>query len=238
MLRLFELHDREKFEVFAYSLGPDDGSEYRQKLMADCDCFRDMQSLTSTQSAQQIYDDGIDILIDLAGYTEYAAPEVFALRPAPLQINYLGYPGTLGADYMDYIITDPVITPPHLAQFITEQCLYLPDCYQINNNQQFLPQEIPTKSALGLPEDGFIFCCFNKSEKIEPNIFATWMRILKQVENSVLWLLDSNPEVQQNLANAAQSLGVASQRLIFAPRVPKPQHLTRHAVADLFLDTH
>ncbi len=125
-----------------------------------------------------------------------------------------------------------------MAQFLTEQCLYLPDSYQINNNQQFLPQQNPTKSALGLPEDAFIFCCFNKSEKIEPEIFAAWMRILRQVENSVLWLLDSHPEAQQNLTSAASALGIAPERLIFAPRVPKREHLTRHVVADLFLDTH
>lgn len=238
MLRLFELHDRDRFAVFAYSLGPDDGSKYRQKLMRDCDCFRDMVNLTPTESAQQIYDDGIDILIDLAGYTEYAAPEIFALRPAPLQVNYLGYPGTLGADYMDYIITDSVITPPHLENFFTEQCLYLPDSYQLNNNQQPLPEETTSKAEWGLPEEAFIFCCFNKSEKIEPDIFAAWMRILKQVDNSVLWLLESNPEAQQNLTTVADSLGIDQQRLIFAPRLPKEEHLTRHAGADLFLDTH
>ena len=238
MLRLFELHDREKFEVFAYSLGPDDGSEYRRKLINDCDCFRDIANLTPTESAQQIYDDGIGILIDLAGYTEYASPEVFALHPAPLQVNYLGYPGTLGADYMDYIITDPVITPPHLAKFLTEQCLYLPDCYQINHNQQPLPGKTASKAEWGLPEDAFIFCCFNKSEKIEPSIFAAWMRILGQVDNSVLWLLESNPKAKQNLSAAASSLGIDPERLIWAPHLPKAQHLTRHACADLFLDTH
>ena len=238
ILRLFELHDREKFEVFAYSLGPDDGSKYRRKLIADCDCFRDLINLSPTKSAQQIYDDGIDILIDLAGYTEYATPEIFAQRPAPLQVNYLGYPGTLGADYMDYIITDSVITPPHLEKFFTEQCLYLPDSYQLNNNQQPLPEETTSKAEWGLPKNAFVFCCFNKSEKIEPSIFAAWMQILGQVDNSVLWLLESNPEAQQNLATAAESLGIDPERLIFAPCLPKHKHLTRHACANLFLDTH
>ncbi|MGB5715418.1 MAG: DUF4915 domain-containing protein, partial [Waterburya sp.] len=238
MLRLFELHNRQKFSVYAYSLGPDDGSEYRQKLMSDCDCFRDIQPLNPTKSAEQIYADGIDILIDLAGYTEYAAPEIFALRPAPLQVNYLGYPATLGADYMDYIFTDAVITPPHLKDFFTEQCLYLPDSYQINNNQQPLPSKTTSKADWDLPEDAFIFCCFNKSEKIESAIFAAWMRILRQVDNSVLWLVESNPEAQENLAIAAESLGIDPERLIFAPRLPKEEHLTRHVCADLFLDTY
>ncbi|MEM9273107.1 MAG: TIGR03032 family protein [Cyanobacteria bacterium P01_F01_bin.143] len=237
MLRLFELHDRSRFEVFAYSLGPDDGSEYRQKLMSDCDCFREISNLTPTAAAQQIYDDNITILIDLAGYTEYAAPEVFALQPAPLQVNYLGYPGTLGAEYMDYIVTDPVLTPEPLAEFLTEKCIYLPGSYQINNNQQPLPEKYTSRAEWGLPEDAFVFCCFNKSEKIEPEMFATWMQILKQVEHSVLWLLDCNPLAQENLTKIAESSGIAPERLIFAPRVSKDQHLTRHTCADLFLDT-
>jgi uncharacterized protein (TIGR03032 family) len=237
MLRLFELHDRQDFEVFAYSLGPDDGSKYRQKLMADCDCFRDISKLTAASSAQQIHQDDIDILIDLAGYTEYACSEIFALRPAPLQINYLGYPGTLGADYIDYIITDPVVTPPALANYFTEQCLYLTDSYQINNNQQPLPGEIPSKASLGLPEDTFVYCCFNKVSKIEPTIFAAWMRILRQVHNSVLWLLEASSEAQKHLTAAAKSVGIAPERLIFASRLPNAQHLKRLQAADLFLDT-
>jgi protein O-GlcNAc transferase len=235
MLRLFELHDRQRFEVFAYSLGPDDGSSHRQKLMADCDRFHDFQGHSPAAAAQQIYNDGIDILIDLAGYTDYACPEIFALRPAPIQINYLGYPGTLGADYIDYIITDAIITPPHLESSFTERCIYLPHSYQINNNQQPIPSAT-TKADWGLP-DAFVFCCFNKVQKIEPTIFAAWMQILAQVPDSVLWLLESNPEAQARLVAAAIAHAIAPDRLIFAPRLPKAQHLDRHAVADLFLDT-
>lgn len=236
MLRLFELHDRNRFEVFAYSLSPDDGSEYRQKLMADCDRFRDVYNLSPREIARLINADQIDIAIDLAGYTEHAMPEVFALRPAPIQINYLGYPGTLGADYIDYIITDRVIVPPELAVFMTEQCLYLPDSYQINDRWE-PPTESSPKSQWGLPEDAFIYCCFNKAQKIEPTIFAAWMRILRQVPKSVLWLLQDSPEFETRLKAAATAQGVERDRLIFAPRLPKHLHMQRHQCADLFLDT-
>ncbi|MBD2153422.1 TIGR03032 family protein [Leptolyngbya sp. FACHB-16] len=237
MLRLFELHDREQFEVFAYSLGPDDSSTYRQKLMADCDQFRDVLGMSPAEIAQQIHQDGIDILIDLAGYTDYGCPELFALRPAPLQVNYLGYPGTLGQREIDYILTDSVITPPELAHHFTETCVYLPGCYQLNNNQQLLPTGTITRAQCGLPEEAVVFCCFNKVQKIEPSIFMIWMRILQQVPQSVLWLLESNPLAHQNLVRAAEQLGVAGDRLIFAPRLPKAEHLDRHPCADLFLDT-
>lgn len=236
ILQLFELHDRQEFQVFAYSLGPDDGSAERQKLMADCDCFRDVRHLTPRQIAAQIEQDQIQILIDLSGYTDYACPELFALRPAPIQVNYLGYPGTLGAEAIDYVITDPVITPPHLAEFFTETCIYLPDSYQLNSYQNFphLPSPIPHSLSLPSP---FTFCCFNKSQKIEPQIFAVWMRILQQVPDSVLWLLSDRPETEANLKREAQAQGIDPARILFAPRLPKAEHLTRQAQADLFLDT-
>jgi uncharacterized protein (TIGR03032 family) len=232
IFRLFELHDRQQFEVFAYSLGPDDGSGERQKLMADCDCFRDIRALTPCAAAQQIAQDQIDILIDLAGYTDYASPEIFALRPAPLQVNYLGYPGTLGSEAIDYIVTDPIVTPPDLAASLSETCIYLPNSYQLNSYQQFPP---PSLSAC--PASPFTFCCFNKSQKIEPQIFAAWMRILQQVPDSILWLLSDRPETTANLRQAAQTQGIDADRIVFAPRVFKAEHLIRQAQADLFLDT-
>lgn len=241
MLRLFELHDRQQFEVFAYSLGPDDDSAYRQKLMADCDRFLDMRGQTLEAIAHQIRADGIQILIDLAGYTEHACPELFAFRPAPIQITYLGYPGTLGADYIDYIVTDLVVTPPPLAHTLTEQCLYLPYSYQINNNQQFRPDPSQTRQSLreqaGLPKDAVVFCCFNKLEKIEPTIFSIWMSILQQVPASVLWLLSSDPVIDDRVRAIASSHGIDPTRLYFAPRTSKEEHITRHRAADLFLDT-
>jgi uncharacterized protein (TIGR03032 family) len=243
ILRLFELHDRQSFEVFAYSFGPDDGSFERQTLMRDCDCFRDVQGWTPVRVAQQVMQDDIDILIDLAGYTNYACPELFALRPAPLQVNYLGYPATLGSHYVNYIITDTVITPPELAATLTESCLYLPQTYQLNcypypEQEQATNKRATTatieqlKQQNNLPSDAVVFCCFNKSQKIEPTIFAVWMRILEQLPSSVLWLLS-----EQNLRAQASLQGIEPTRLIFAPRVSKADHLKRHQCADLFLDT-
>lgn len=245
ILKLFELHDREAFTVFAYSFSPDDGSLERQKLMQDCDCFRDVQSCTPIEVARQVYQDEIDILIDLSGYTNYACPELFALRPAPLQVNYLGYPATSGASYIDYIITDTVITPPDLASTLTEACLYLPETYQINcypypeedSAQRAAESKAQLKQQNGLPLDAFVFCCFNKSQKIEPALFSVWMRILQQVPNSVLWLLSDRPEAEQNLRLQAAEHGIDPNCLIFAPRVAKADHLIRHQCADLFLDT-
>lgn len=238
ILQLFERHDRRSFEVFAYSLGPDDHSLERKKLINDCDCFRDVKDNTPIEIARQISQDRIDILIDLSGYTNYACPELFALRPAALQVNYLGYPATLGATYIDYIITDPIITPPELIDTLTEHCIYLPETYQVNC-YPYPETEPDQKDDLDytLPADAFVFCCFNKSQKIESTVFATWMRILTQVPKSVLWLLSDHPDTEQNLRSQAVAHGVAAERLIFAPRVSKATHLKRHQQADLFLDT-
>lgn len=259
ILRLFEWHDRQQFEVYAYSLGPDDGSMERRKFERDCDRFQDVKGQTAMAIAQQIYLDQIDILIDLAGYTNYACPELFALRPAPLQVNYLGYPGTLGATYIDYVVTDRTIAPPSLSDALTETCLYLPHTYQLNcypypesdqdvgvdsSAQQRAEAgfaELAARNALrqsqGLPIDAFVFCCFNKVQKIEPTIFASWMRILVQVPDSVLWLLSDRPAVETQLRAQAAQQGIAPDRLRFAARLPKVQHLQRLSAADLFLDT-
>jgi uncharacterized protein (TIGR03032 family) len=241
ILQLFELHDRQRFEVFAYSLGPNDGSAERQKLESDCDYFCDISCLSPSQAAQQIYDNQIDILIDLAGYTDYACSELFALRPAPIQVNYLGYPGTLGADYIDYLITDAITTPKEDIETITESCIYLPNCYQLNS---YLTNNFDNHQSIAetdLPPDllpfSFVFCCFNKSQKIEPQIFAAWMRILAQVPQSGLWLLSDRPETEANLKREAATQGIDPDRLVFAPRVKKAAHLARHSQAHLFLDT-
>lgn len=240
ILQLFELHDRQQFEVFAYSLGPNDGSIERQKLESDCDCFRDVSHLSPSQIAKRVWDDRIDILVDLAGYTDYACPDLFALRPAPIQVNYLGYPGTLGADYIDYLITDAIVTPPD-SETVTEACLYLPHSYQLNsyltsyfNSDRSLDETNIVSNQLPF---SFIFCCFNKSQKIEPEIFAAWMRILAQVPDSGLWLLSDRPETEANLKREAAVHGIDPDRLVFAPRVTKAEHLTRHPQAHLFLDT-
>lgn len=250
--RLFALHDRTQFEVFAYSLGPDDGSEYRNGLEQECDRFIDLFHCTPTESAQRVAADGIHLLIDLAGYTTFGSPHLFALRPAPVQINYLGYPGTLGAAFMDYILTDPVLASPEVTPALTERCWQLPHCYQINDNRQPVPQ-LPTqlprieagaiapqptlRTQYQLPPDGFVYCCFNSPRKIDPQWFALWMRILQQVPQSVLWLYESQAEGSQNLRRTAERQGIGGDRLIFARHLPKAEHLQRLACADLFLDT-
>lgn len=236
MRRLFGLHDRDRVEVFAYSLGPKDDSDYRKTFEQECNRFWDVSQWSLTATAQQVFQDEIDILVDLAGYTEYSCPRLFALRPAPIQVNYLGYPGTMGADFIDYILTDRVLTPPELAPYMSEHCVYLPHCYQINDNQQAIAT-MPPRTTVGVPESGIVYCCFNNTRKIDPHLFAVWMRILQQVPGSVLWLFQSYPEAEQHLKQAAEAHGVQGDRLIFAQRLPKTEHLTRLQHADLFLDT-
>ncbi len=237
MLSLFGLHDRAGFEIYAYSLGQDDGSVYRQRIAADCDHFVDVYDWHYTDIARRIAADGIHILVDLKGYTMDIKPEIFALRPAPIQVNYLGFPGTMGASFMDYIVTDRVVTPPDQQQYFDEAFAYLPHSYQVNDHRQAIAEQLPTRLACGLPEQGFVYCCFNNNYKIEPEGFGSWMRILAQVPGSVLWLLRASPESEANLRRAAQERGVEPHRLVFAERQPKAEHLARHRLADLFLDT-
>ncbi|MEE4377230.1 MAG: tetratricopeptide repeat protein, partial [Candidatus Competibacteraceae bacterium] len=234
---LFQHHDHQRFEVFGYSLVPDDGSIYRQDIAKACDHFLDLASLSNAEAAQQIARDGIHILVDLSGYIRHARPEIFALRPAPVQASYLAYPGTMGAEFIDYIIADRVVLPEDNQQHYTEVPVYLPDCYQVNDDSQPIATTGLTRSDQGLPENAFVFCCFNASNKIEPGTFVAWMRILQRAPNSVLWLLDKDEHTRHHLRHAARQQAVDPQRLIFAPRLPKPEHLERHQLADLFLDT-
>lgn len=237
MLSLFGLHDRSAFEVYAYSLGKDDGSEYRKRIANDCDRFVDVRDWHYADIAQRIADDRIHILVDLKGYTMDIKPEIFALRPAPVQVSYLGFPGTMGAGFMDYIVTDQIVTPPDQQPYYDEAFAYLPGSYQVNDHQQVIAERTPSRGECGLPEYGFVFCCFNNNYKIEPEVFGVWMRILQQVPGSVLWLLRASPEARTNLRAVAKRLGVDPQRLVFAERQPKAEHLARHRLADLFLDT-
>jgi predicted O-linked N-acetylglucosamine transferase (SPINDLY family)/predicted 2-oxoglutarate/Fe(II)-dependent dioxygenase YbiX len=234
--RLFELHDRQQFEVFAYSLGDNDGSEYRQKFEQESDCFRDVSQWSVIAIAQQIYDDQIDILIDLEGYTQYAKPEVYALKPAPLIVSYLGHVGTMGMEAIDYTITDQTTILPHQAQWLTEQPIYLPESHVLTHDQQAIAPA-STRSHYNLPEDAFVFCGSHKVQKLEPTMFATWMRILQQVPHSVLWLQPLAPIAVQNLRATAADLGVTGDRIIFATKAAKPEYLARYQCADLFLDT-
>ncbi|MEG4391176.1 TIGR03032 family protein [Microcoleus sp. BROC3] len=243
MLELFALHDRSRFEIFAYSLGPNDGSFERQKIEADCDRFTDLRGLVTAAAAEKIQGERLHILVDMGAYTLHSNPGILAMRPAPIQINYLTYASTMGADFIDYIVTDNTVTPPHLAEFFTEKFICLPDSYQINNYRRVCPaenfqikQQNP-KVKYGLPENAFVFGCFNYSRKIEPVMFDVWMRILQQVPHSVLWLLEGNPEATHNLKNEAQLRGIDASRLIFAPRLLPEEHLARHIWIDLFVDT-
>lgn len=237
MADLIECHDRENFEILAYSHGGNDGSDMHKRLLRGFDQFVDLRELDDRDAAQRIFDDGVDILVELKGYTQFARTNIAAHRPAPVQVNFLGYPGTMGADFIDYIIADKIVLPMDQQACYTEKIVHLPDCYQPNDRYRKVAETIPTRAACGLPEQGFVFCCFNHSYKITPHIFDVWMRLLAEVEGSVLWLFDAYPDVRTNLAREAESRGIAAERLVFAPRVATPDHLARQKLADLFLDT-
>ena len=237
MRSFFALHDRCRFEVFAYSIGADDGSEYRRHAAASVDRFIDIRAETPRASAQRIRSDEIDILVDLKGYTHEARPEIFALRPAPLQVAWLGYPASTGSGLNDYIIADRIVVPPQRASDYGEQLVWMPNSYQVNDYRQPIAAEIPTRAALDLPATGFVYACFNHVYKIEPEVFHAWMRILARVSGSVLWLYAGKSVVRANLAREAAACGIDPARLVFAETLPKPQHLARLSQADLFLDT-
>lgn len=237
MAELFERHDRQRFELTAYSYGPDDKSDMRTRLEKAFDHFVDIRMLPHRAAAQRIYDDGIDILVDLKGYTGEGRLQIAAHRPAPVQVSYLGYPGTLGVDFMDYVIGDAFITPLADQPFYSEKIVQLPDCYQPNDTQRHIAPEVPGRADCGLPAAGFVFCSFNSSYKITPAIFDIWMRLLHKTPDSVLWLFESNELVKENLRREAQARGVDPERLVFAPGMLLDKHLARHALADLFLDT-
>lgn len=236
IVELLERHDRRKFQVYCYSYGRDDGSAIRGRIQAGCDRFVELRPTPHVDAAARIHQDGVDILIDLKGHTADARPEILAMRPAPVQVNYLGYPGTMAALYMDYILVDNFIVPPDQQPFFTERLVHLPGCYQVNDSQRAIDAHTPTRGECGLPENGFVFCCFNNSYKITPAMFTVWMDLLRAVPESVLWVLEGSPLVSANLRREAASRGVAPQRLIMAPRVGLPHHLARQRLADLMLD--
>jgi predicted O-linked N-acetylglucosamine transferase (SPINDLY family) len=238
---LFENHDRQRFRVFGYSTGADDGSAMRARLVAGFDRFVDARDWSARELATQIAADGIDLLIDLKGHTHGAPTHAVALRPAPIQVNYLGYPGTMGAPFIDYLIGDPVVTPLAHAADYSETLVQLPGSYQINDAQRTLVAP-PPKSELGLPEKGFVFCAFSQAYKLNPETFDAWAQILAAVPRSVLWLLGSGaPEVssvvEANLRREAVARGVDAARLVFASRRPHAQYVGLYQRADLFLDT-
>jgi protein O-GlcNAc transferase len=197
----------------------------------------DVAKMAPRAAAQRIAADQVDILIDLTGYTKNHRASIPALRPAPIQVNYLGHPGTLGAPFMDYILVDDFIVPPDRQPFYTEHLVHLPGCYQVNDRQRDIATSTPTRADCGLPEEGFVFCDFNNTFKITAGIFGVWMKLLKAVPGSVLWLFEANASATANLRREAGTRGVAPERLVFAPRRALPEHLARYRLADLFLDT-
>jgi predicted O-linked N-acetylglucosamine transferase (SPINDLY family) len=234
MVELFERHDRKRFEVTALAFGPDDGSAMRRRLVKAFDRFEDVRHLSDLDIAKLIREREIDIAVDLNGHTQEARPGIFSHRPAPVQVNYLVYPGTTGASYMDYILADRIVLPVDQQPFFSEKIVHLPDCYQANDATRIVPPA-PSRAEVGLPANGFVFCCFNNNWKIAPAVFDIWMRLLQQVPDSVLWLLES--PAAGNLRAEAQKRGVDASRLVFAPKLPAGLHLARHQLADLFLDT-
>lgn len=234
---LFELHDKTRFELFAFDNGWDDSSELRGRINRAFDEVLDISRLSDVDAAAAIGQRRIDILVNLNGYFGHGRQGVFAYRPSPVQVNYLGFPGTLGADYMDYILADQQVIPPAEKECYAEKVVYLPDTYQVNDSRRRISERTPARSEVGLPEAGFVFCCFNNNYKITPAVFAVWMRLLTKVEGSVLWLLEDNAVAARNLRREAEVRGVPPGRLVFAKRLKLDEHLSRHRLADLFLDT-
>ena len=237
--RLFEQHDRSKFKVIAYSNSPDDESEITQRLKQSFDEFVDIKPLSIEKIIEKIKQDKVDILIDLKGYTMEAASEIFACRAAPIQVNYLGYPGTMGADFMDYIIGDKFVTPLESENDFSEKIVQLDCCYQINDNQRSFPTAVPDKLTLGLPENQFVFGCFNNSWKITPETFQLWMKILIGCDNSVLWLMDRHPKsnFKNNVLEITEQAGVDPSRIIFAKTAAYDDYLSYYLQLDLFLES-
>ena len=234
---LFELHDRSRFEVSAYSYGPDDGSAIRARIKSGCEHFSDVGEESYIETAQRIRRDGIDVLVDLKGYTLGSRSRILALRPAPVQVNWLGFPGSMGTDCVDYLLADPFIIPEGEERHYAEKVVRLPDCYQVNDRKREIGAVTPSREACGLPADGVVLCSFNQTAKILPDVFASWMRIMKAVPGSVLWLLETNRWAAENLRRSATEHGVAAGRIVFAPHRPVAEHLARYRLADLALDT-
>jgi predicted O-linked N-acetylglucosamine transferase (SPINDLY family) len=234
---LFETHDRSRFEVFAFSYGDDDGTPMRRRLEGAFDGFFDVRGMGDEAIARRIREQEIDIAIDLTGPTSGSRVEILAARPAPVQLHYIGYPGTLGADFIDYLIVDPFLVPPEEEAHYSEALIYLSQCYQANDRKRAASELQPTRAESGLPAKGLVFCCFNQAYKITPAFFDAWVRLLLAVPGSVLWLLSDNLWADDNLHREAMARGVAPERLIFAPKLPMAEHLARHRLADLFLDT-
>jgi predicted O-linked N-acetylglucosamine transferase (SPINDLY family) len=237
LVGVLEHHDTEQFDIYAIDNGWDDLSETRRRINDAVPRRINIGERNDAEALAAIRENRIDVLVNLNGYFGQGRTRLFAQRAAPVQVNYLGYPGTLGARYMDYIIADQHVLPVDHRAFYSEKVVYLPNCYQANDRSKQIATRIFDRRECGLPAEGVVFCCFNNVYKITPGIFDCWMRILKHVDGSVLWLLEDSASAAANLAKEAVARGVSADRIVFAERLPLPEHLARHRCADLFLDT-
>jgi predicted O-linked N-acetylglucosamine transferase (SPINDLY family) len=237
MAGLFETHDRRRFDIVALSIGPPRDDWMHRRLLRAFGHIEPLQHLSDREAALRIEALEVHVLVDLKGHTLHARPAILSHRPAPLQVNYLGFPGTLGAPYVDYLIADAHLIPPEEAVHYSESIVHLPGCYQVNDRTRAIDRDPPARAECGLAQDHFVYCCFNSIQKINPDIFGAWMRILARVPRSVLWLLGSDPIATANLRKQALGHGISPERLVFAPHAPHARHLARYGNADLFLDT-
>ena len=237
MAELLERHDRSRFEILGFSFGMNTADEMGRRVSTAMDRFLDVRLLPDREVAQLSRELEVDIAVDLKGFTHESRTGIFAARAAGIQVSYLGYPGTMGADYIDYLIADPTLIPEASRQYYSEKIVYLPDSYQVNDSQRLISAKPCARADEGLPDGAFVYCCFNNAYKISPAVFDVWMRVLGRVEGSVLWLLEENPWVAGNLRKEAARRGIAPERLVFAKPLPLAEHLARQRLADLFLDT-
>ena len=237
MAELFERHDRNAFEVTALSYGPPSDGPMRRRLIRAFDHFLDVRTLSDEAVAALIREHGIDIAVDLKGYTTHARPGILAGRAAPVQVSYMGFAATTALPWLDYIVADPVVIPPVEDRWFTERVVRLPDSYLVNDGKREVAARRFSRAELGLPDDAFVYCCFNNTYKLTPAFFALWMRLLARTPGSVLWMMEGNAASRANLRDAARAAGIDPDRLVFAPAMPLADHLSRHREADLFLDT-
>jgi predicted O-linked N-acetylglucosamine transferase (SPINDLY family) len=238
MAETFELHDRTRFELIGFSFGADAKDAVRNRVVSSFDQFLEVGEKTDAEIAALARELGIDIAVDLGGDTKDARIGIFAHRAAPVQVSYLGYPGTMGAPYLDYLLADKTVCPERNQLHYTEKLAYLPHCFMPHDSKQEIAAKLFTRQEFGLPQDGFVFCCFNHHYKINPAVFDVWMRLLTKVTGSVLWLSDGSQTVKDNLRKEASARGVDPLRLVFASRMNSlAEHLSRYRLADLFLDT-
>ncbi len=237
MLGLFEQHDRARFETIAIATESDDTSPRRERVERAFERYIEAGHMSDREIAELIRSLEVDIAVDLNGYTTNSRSGSFAMRPAPIQVSYIAFPGSMGADFIDYLIADSIVVPPADSQYYSERIVRLPESYYLADDAAAVPVAKLARADHGLPEHGFVFCCFNSGYKITPDVFDVWMRLLTKVAGSVLWLLESNPSVSDNLKKEARARGIVPARLVFAPRADGLDHLARHRHADLFLDT-